>query len=168
MHGVEKEVSSTTGVKQGDLLGPDLFNIHIAAVMQIWRARYNGTKCTFRTKQDFVLGTGTRGNTRKWDLGGKRGRSSGVEEFEVSDSEYADDTALIFSSRGELEHWSPLPITMVQLLLIVEWKFTLSNLVMRKKQKLLFCLLLCRGVSMIGTTLSRVGEKQWVVQIYLT
>ena len=111
MHGVEKEVSSTIGAKQGDLLGPDLFNIHIAAVMQIWRARYNGTKCTFRTKQDFVLGTGTRGNTRKWDMGGKRGRSSGVEEFEVSDSEYADDTALIFSSREELEHWSPLLIT---------------------------------------------------------
>ena len=65
MHGVEKEVSSTIGVKQGDLLGPDLFNIHIAAVMIIWRARYDGTKCTFRTKQDFVLGTGTKGNTRK-------------------------------------------------------------------------------------------------------
>ena len=79
--------------------------------MQIWRARYDGTKCTSRTKQDFLLGTGTRGNTRKWDLGGKRGRCSGVEEFKISDSEYADDAAVVFTSREELEHWSPLPIS---------------------------------------------------------
>ena len=33
-----------------------------------------------------------------------------MESFEVSDSEYADDTAVLFPSRAELEKWAPVLI----------------------------------------------------------
>ena len=110
MGGIDKVVKSTIGVKQGDLFGPDLFNVHIAAVMIIWRKRWSETKpprCTFRTRQDFTLGSGATGDTRRWEAGGKTGRCKGVEEFDVVDSEYADDTAVLFTSRAELEKWTP-------------------------------------------------------------
>ena len=73
MNGVESTVMSTIGVKQGDLLGPDLFNVHICAVMIVWRQRYNAEnppKCRFRTREDFVLGSASRGNKQtQTDLG---------------------------------------------------------------------------------------------------
>ena len=37
VNGVKKVINSTIGGKQGDLLFPDLFNLHICAIMQIWR-----------------------------------------------------------------------------------------------------------------------------------
>ena len=76
MHGVEKMVNSAIGVKQGDLLGPDLFNLHISAAVIIWRKRYNAAgppKCTFRTRKDFVMGSGSNKNKRRWDLGARLG-----------------------------------------------------------------------------------------------
>ena len=39
VNGVQKVINSTIGGKQGDLLFPDLFNLHICAIMQIWRQR---------------------------------------------------------------------------------------------------------------------------------
>ena len=77
VEGVEKIINSTIGVKQGGLLGPILFNIYGAAVMIAWRKVREKLRvekevysCVFRTKQDFVLGTGTRSNERSWKLGG--------------------------------------------------------------------------------------------------
>ena len=100
-------INSTIGVKQGDLAGPDLFNIHIAAVMMIWRQRYTGLDCVFRTKKDHALGTGTKGHKRDWKTGGKYGKTQGVETFKLNDSEYADDTQVNFTERLQLQSWSP-------------------------------------------------------------
>ena len=65
VNGVKKTIKSTIGGKQGDLLFPDLFNLHIAAIMMIWRKRRQGRTCKFRTKQDFIMGSGNRGDRRK-------------------------------------------------------------------------------------------------------
>ena len=82
--------------------------------MMIWKQRYDAAdppKCGFRTKQDFVIGSSSRGNKRKRTLGGAhRPFKDGVESFEISDSEYADDTAVLFPSREELAKWAPLLI----------------------------------------------------------
>lgn len=82
--------------------------------MIVWRQRYNAEsppKCRFRTREDFVLGSASRGNKRKWTLGGAYAPfKDGVEVVEVSDSEYADDTAVLFPSRAELEKWAPVLI----------------------------------------------------------
>ena len=69
VNGVQKVINSTIGGKQGDLLFPDLFNLHICAIMQIWRKRRVGTDVGLRTKRDFVLGT--KGNKRDSNYGGK-------------------------------------------------------------------------------------------------
>ena len=71
VNGVQKVINSTIGGKQGDLLFPDLFNLHICAIMQIWRQRRVGADVGLRTKQDFVLGTSTKGNKRASKYGGK-------------------------------------------------------------------------------------------------
>ena len=34
--GLKRRLSSTIGVKQGDLLGPELFTIFMAGVMETW------------------------------------------------------------------------------------------------------------------------------------
>ena len=83
--GVEKVIRSTIGVKQGDILGPILFTFFLAAVMITWRETHEGQACIFRTKPDFVMT-------------GRSYRAYGGE-FEVPDSEYADDTAALFVSR---------------------------------------------------------------------
>ena len=94
--GVEKVIRSTIGVKQGDILGPILFTFFLAAVMITWRETFEGPVCMFRTKPDFVMT-------------GRSHRAYG-DEFEVPDSEYADDTAALFVSRESLDTNVPLLI----------------------------------------------------------
>ena len=89
-------LSSIIGVKQGNILGPILFTIFIAAIMISWRKMYDRPLCIFRTKKDLIL-TGHRSTTKGID-------------FSLSDSEYADDTAVLFDSRETLETFSPLLI----------------------------------------------------------
>ena len=77
VEGVEKVIESLIGVKQGDLLGPILFNVYGAAVMVAWRKVREGLKnaereeervygCVYRTREDFILGCpkvkGAKGN----------------------------------------------------------------------------------------------------------
>jgi exonuclease III len=81
------------GVKQGDVLGPILFIMFIAAIMVTWRDIRNHPQCTFRTRNDFVL-TGRRPTARG-------------EDFVFGDSEYADDTAVLFDSRESIEADAP-------------------------------------------------------------
>jgi len=102
VEGVKKVIESIIGVKQGDLLGPILFNIYGCAVMVAWRTIRAGMhergelqSCVFKTNQDFVLGTATAHNRRNW-------RKKG-EEFSMDDSTYADDTAALFASREDCE-----------------------------------------------------------------
>ena len=52
--------------------------------------------CLYRTKEDFVL-TGRRFSTKG-------------SEFPVDDSEYADDTAVLFETRTDIEVFAPLLI----------------------------------------------------------
>ena len=72
--GVIRTLLSIIGVKQGDLLGPELFTFFMAAVMETWRSASSYPLPTFRTRRDFVM-TGRRHTTA-----GK--------EFTVGDSEY--------------------------------------------------------------------------------
>ena len=91
--GVKESLLSIIGVKQGDLLGPDLFIFYIAAIMETWKLEHTYELCTFRTAPDFIM-TGRRPSARG-------------EEFTVADSEYADDTALPFCSRADVEEYTP-------------------------------------------------------------
>ena len=100
-------INSTIGGKQGDLLFPDLFNLHICAIMQIWRQRRVGADVGLRTKQDFVLGTSTKGNKRASKYGGKYEKGAvfkrnGCETVTVNESIYADDTICAFVDREDL------------------------------------------------------------------
>ena len=94
--GISSLVASIIGVKQGDVLGPILFIFYLAAVMNTWKSQYQRPLCIFMTKEDFVM-TG-----RQWNAEG--------EELSLPDSEYADDTAVLFQSREETEVYSPLLI----------------------------------------------------------
>ena len=94
VQGITHSVNSIIGVKQGDILGPILFTFHIAAVMITWRKTFSGDVCLFRSKEDFIL-TGRRHDT----VG---------EEFPLTDSEFADDTAALFTSRRSVENDVPL------------------------------------------------------------
>ena len=80
-------------MKQGDLLGPELFDFYIAAVMETWRSTSNYELCAFRTRPDFQM-TGRRFNAKG-------------DEFTIGDSEYADDTGLAFCSRMDVEEQTP-------------------------------------------------------------
>eukprot|EP00966_Prymnesium_polylepis_P132736 3068588-Prymnesium_polylepis.1 len=51
--GVVKTLLSIIGGKQGDLLGPELFDFYTAAIMETWRSTSSYELCTFRTRPDF-------------------------------------------------------------------------------------------------------------------
>ena len=84
--GVSHTLKCTIGVKQGDILGPVLFIIFIAAIMETWRIRFDRPLCLFRSKRDFKM-TGRRYNMKGTD-------------FSVDDSEYADDTAVFLTQEN--------------------------------------------------------------------
>ena len=90
-------INCIIGVKQGDILGPILFTFFVAAILITWRIVYDGPLCLFRTKPDFTLT-------------GRSHRARG-DEFSLIDSEYADDTAIIFDSRQSLVAGIPCIIT---------------------------------------------------------
>ena len=46
VQGVTSNIKSNIGVKQGDILGPFLFNFYIAAIMITWRKVFQGPTCT--------------------------------------------------------------------------------------------------------------------------
>ena len=94
--GVTKVLSSIIGVKQGDLLGPILFTFYIAAIMITWRAKHEYEACLMRSKPDHQM------TNRRWQTAGRT-----MEEFEIIDSEYADDTGMPFPSRAVLEAQAP-------------------------------------------------------------
>ena len=89
--GIIRRLSSTIGVKQGDLLGPELFTYFMAGVMETWRSGHDYEYCTLRTREDFVL-TGGNPNT----AGSKNVFGKQYTKFAVSDSEHADDKAIPF------------------------------------------------------------------------
>jgi len=62
---VEMVIESIIGMKQGDLLGPQLFIFHICAIMQAWRCEYNSqcSLCKFRTSAGGVV------SSQRWDFG---------------------------------------------------------------------------------------------------
>mmetsp|Transcript_38924 Transcript_38924/g.82945 ORF Transcript_38924/g.82945 Transcript_38924/m.82945 type:complete len:132 (+) Transcript_38924:115-510(+) len=51
--GVMRMLEAIIGVKQDDLLGPQLFTFFMAAVMETWRASSSYELPTFRTARDF-------------------------------------------------------------------------------------------------------------------
>ena len=79
--GVRRVLDSIIGVKQGDLLGPDLFIFLICAIIESWRAEHTYPLCIMRSKPDYKL-TGRRPT--------------------VGDSLYADDSALPFCWRADV------------------------------------------------------------------
>ena len=74
------EILNIIGVKQGDILGPRLFNLFIYAVMLTWHLLDSRPLCVFYTKPDFVLT-------------GRSYRSRGGKQFNLPNSQ---ETALIW------------------------------------------------------------------------
>ena len=87
--GVTPQLPSIIGMKQGNILGPVLFLFFIAAVMITWKKSCDGSFCIFRSKSDFTM----------------KGRSHIAQgnDVNVADSEYADDTAVLFEGRDETD-----------------------------------------------------------------
>jgi hypothetical protein len=94
---VLKTLLSIIGVKQGDLLGPILSIFFICAIMETWRLEHTYDLCLLRSRDDFTLT-------------GRPTAAHGVE-FAVSDSEYADDTGLFFTSRADVDEQTPEVMT---------------------------------------------------------
>ena len=94
---VSHNLRNIIGVKQGDILGPRLFNLFMYAVMLTWHYLDNYPLCIFHSKPDFILT-------------GRSYCALGGTVFSFSDSQYADDTAILFTSRETLEQLSPLLI----------------------------------------------------------
>ena len=65
--------------------------------MMSWRKLHDRPLCLYRTKEDFIM-TGRRPSTKG-------------SEFHVDDSEYADDTAILFDNRSDTVTYSPLLVT---------------------------------------------------------
>ena len=72
----------------------------------LWRSGHDYEYCTLRTREDFIL-TGRNSNTGGKNVFGKQYTDT---EFAVSDSEYADDTAIPFCNRADAEKYTPLLI----------------------------------------------------------
>eukprot|EP00966_Prymnesium_polylepis_P326097 7382026-Prymnesium_polylepis.1 len=53
--GVLKTLLSIIGVKQGDLLGQNLFNFFICAIMKTWRLEPSYALCLLCSREDFTL-----------------------------------------------------------------------------------------------------------------
>ena len=55
--GISKIIESIIGVKQGDVLGPVLFVIYMAAVMMSWRQEHGDVEKlrVYRSRPDFVM-----------------------------------------------------------------------------------------------------------------
>jgi hypothetical protein len=79
---------SLVGVKQGDSLSPILFNYVMEAIIATLNLREESIK-VFRTKEDAILR-------------GRRVDTGGFDEVQVPYTWYADDGALLFSSREDL------------------------------------------------------------------
>ena len=85
---IAQTIRNTIGVKQGDILGPILFTFFIAAMISTWRINCPAPPCLFYSKNDAKIT-------------GRSFKSKGGQ-FELSDSEYAGDTAAIFNDRSDL------------------------------------------------------------------
>ena len=117
-------ITCIIGVKQGDILGPILFTFFMAAVMITWRITYAGPLCLFRSKRDFIMT-------------GRSYRAYG-DEFPLSDSEYADDAAILFDSRASLDDGAPrLVVHFGRFGMEVHAGNTLSK--KKSKSEVLFC-----------------------------
>ena len=125
VQGVTSNIKSNIGVKQGDILGPVLFNFYIAAIMITWRKVFQGPTCTFRSKEDF-------------EMTGRSYRAYG-EEFPLTDSEYADDTAAMFVSRVSLEEGAPLLLNHFSRFGMEVHKGTYADEKKKSKTEVLFC-----------------------------
>ena len=67
--------------------------------METWRSEHTYDLCILRSKPDFKM-TGRRSTA-----------GGAADEFAIADSEYADDTALAFCSRVDLDVQAPRVIT---------------------------------------------------------
>ena len=88
------EVESLAGVRQGDILGPPLFNLYMVAVMLTWekvKEEAGADHCTLLT--DFT------GNN--WALSGIPSKTVG-DEITVDHNLYADDTAMNENTKADL------------------------------------------------------------------